>query len=163
MVTIAGSDLSALGGGHAPSIPEQREAMVREHLESEQRSDFDTTTSTFVGSRYEVVPTGQVYQGREAVSGFYKSTREAFPDQRNQVADIHHAGDTLIVEFDVTGTHLGRFQDLEPTGRSFRCRMVALFTFDGLEVTSERVYFDSSTIVRQLAADTPVVLPDQPA
>ena len=39
-----------------------------------------------------------------------------------------------------------------PTGRSFRCRMIALFVFpDGSDkIVNERVYFDSGTILNQL-------------
>ena len=37
-----------------------------------------------------------------------------------------------------------------PTGEDFRCRMVALFLFDGDLISCERVYFDSGTILRQL-------------
>jgi ketosteroid isomerase-like protein len=39
---------------------------------------------------------------------------------------------------------------MEPTGRAFTCRMVALFIFDGDRIVCERVYFDSATILRQL-------------
>lgn len=137
----------------AVALAEAREALVRHHLESSERRDVATTQPTFVVPRYELVPSGEIYQGREAVSGFYEATREAFPDQRNEVASVHHAGDTLIVEFDVIGTHLGEFRGLAPTGKPFTCRMVALFSFDDLEVTSERVYFDTATILRQLGGE----------
>ncbi len=40
----------------------------------------------------------------------------------------------------------------EPTGREFKCRMTAFFIFEGAHLICERVYFDSATILRQLAA-----------
>jgi predicted ester cyclase len=40
----------------------------------------------------------------------------------------------------------------EPTGREFKCRMVALFLFEGAKIVCERVYFDSATILRQLTS-----------
>src|SRR5207245_5616165 len=58
--------------------------------------------------------------------------------------------DGVIVEFDLLGTHLGPLRGLAPTGRSFRCRMSAFFIFDGERIACERVYFDQSTILRQL-------------
>jgi hypothetical protein len=85
----------------------RREAVVREHMESENAHDFDTTIATFGHPRYELVATGDVYDGEDAVRGYFAETRRAFPDQRNELVALHHADDAVIVEFDVLGTHLG--------------------------------------------------------
>ena len=39
----------------------RREAIVREHMASENRHDFDATIETFARPRYEIVPSGDVY------------------------------------------------------------------------------------------------------
>jgi len=39
------------------SLREAREAVVLEHIESENRHDFDATVRTFSHPRYEVTPT----------------------------------------------------------------------------------------------------------
>ena len=132
------------------SLRAQREAVVREHMESENRHEFDVTLRTFAHPRYELVATSEVYDGEEAVRGYYAATRAAFPDQRNVVHAIHHADDAVIVEFDLLGTHRGPLRGIPPTGRAFTCRMVALFLFDGELIVCERVYFDAATILRQL-------------
>ena len=128
----------------------RREAVVREHMESENRHDFDVTLQTFAHPRYELVATGEVYDGEEAVRGYYAATRAAFPDQRNVVHTIHHADNAVIVEFDLLGTHRGPLRGIPATGHAFTCRMVAVFLFVGELITCERVYFDASTILRQL-------------
>jgi SnoaL-like polyketide cyclase len=65
----------------------------------------------------------------------------------------------VIVEFNLMGTHLGSFRGLPPTGRSFTCRMTALFFFEEDRLVAERVYFDSATIQRQLGiAHDPLTL-----
>ena len=58
----------------------------------------------------------------------------------------------MIVEFWLLGTHEGPLGGLEPTGRTFKCRMTAFFLFDGADLVCERVYFDSATILRQLTS-----------
>jgi steroid delta-isomerase-like uncharacterized protein len=128
----------------------RREAVVREHMESENVHDFDTTIGTFAHPRYELIATGEVYDGEQEVRRYYADSRSAFPDQRNELIALHHSDDTVIVEFDLLGTHLGPLRALPPTGRSFRCRMCAFFVFDGDRITNERVYFDQLTIMRQL-------------
>jgi steroid delta-isomerase-like uncharacterized protein len=128
----------------------RREAVVREHMESENHHDFDTTIGTFSHPRYEIVPTGEIYDGEAAVRSYYEETRRAFPDQRNELVSLRHADDAVIVEFDLLGTHRGPLRSLPPTGRSFRARMTAFFIFEGERIVSERVYFDQATIMRQL-------------
>jgi steroid delta-isomerase-like uncharacterized protein len=133
-------------------LRDRREAVVREHMESENRLEFDRTLATFAHPRYELFGGGEVYDGKEAVMRYYAASRAAFPDQRNAVRAIHQADDAVIVEFDLTGTHKGPMRGIPATGKAFRCRMIALFLFENGSdrITCERVYFDSATIMRQL-------------
>ena len=133
-------------------LSERREAVVREHMESENEHDFDTTLATFEHPRYEIVPTGDVYDGAEEVMAYYAESRSAFPDQRNELVSLRHSDDAVIVEFDLKGTHRGPLRGFEPTGREFTCRMLAIFEFDGDRIVCERVYFDRATILEQLMA-----------
>lgn len=128
----------------------RRDKLVREHAESENRHDFDFALDTFHHPRYELYPTGEVIDGAEAVAAYYQETRAAFPDQRNRVIAIHHGDDSVVMELELQGTHLGSFRGLPPTGRSFSCRTAAIFDFEEDRLIAERVYFDQATILRQL-------------
>jgi steroid delta-isomerase-like uncharacterized protein len=139
-----------------PTLRERREAVVREHMESENNHEFDVALRTFEHPRYEIIATGEVYDGPEEVSEYYRKSRQAFPDQRNENAVFHHADDGVIVEFDLLGTHKGELRGIAPTGRSFRCRMVALFLFEAGSdrIACERIYFDQGTIAQQLLGNS---------
>lgn len=127
-----------------------REAIVREHMESENRHEFDVTMATFDHPRYEIIPTGEVYDGEEQVAEYFRATRAAFPDQRNELIALHHAEDAVVAEFWLKGTHRGELRGIPPTGRDFTCRCVALFLFEEDRLVCERVYFDVLTIMGQL-------------
>jgi len=129
-----------------------REHIVREHMESENRHEFDVTMGTFHHPRYEIIATGDVYDGEDAVRAYFQETRAAFPDQRNELIALHHADGAVVAEFWLRGTHEGPLRGFEPTGRSFECRCAAFFLFDDDRLVCERVYFDSATILAQLAA-----------
>ncbi|MBW2292067.1 MAG: ester cyclase [Deltaproteobacteria bacterium] len=131
-------------------LRKKREEEVRRHMESENVHDFDTTIDTFSHPRYELIATEQVHDGEAEVREYFKNSRSAFPDQRNELLSLRHADDAVITEFWLLGTHLGRLGGLEPTGRTFRCRMTAFFIFEGEKIVCERVYFDQATILRQL-------------
>ena len=132
------------------TLRDRREAVVREHMESENRHEFDVTIATFARPRYEIIPTGEIFDGEEAVRGYFAASRAAFPDQRNELRALHHTDDAVISEFDLLGTHLGSLRGIPPTGKTFRCPMTAFFFFEGDRIVCERVYFDSATILRQL-------------
>jgi steroid delta-isomerase-like uncharacterized protein len=132
------------------SLRERREAIVREHMESENRHQFDVTIGTFDHPRYEIIATGEVYDGEEAVRAYFKASRDAFPDQRNELIALHHADDAVIAEFDLKGTHRGELHGVPPTGKEFTCRCAAFFLFEEDRLECERVYFDSLTIMSQL-------------
>lgn len=130
----------------------ERERIVREHMESENVHQFDRTLATFRHPRYELIATGDVHDGAEAVMAYFTASRTAFPDQRNELIALHHADDAVISEFWLLGTHKGPLMGIPPTGREFRCRMAAFFIFEGAELVCERVYFDTATILRQLTS-----------
>lgn len=128
-----------------------RDAIVRRHMESENGHDFDTTIATFRHPRYEIIATGQIHDGAAEVRQYFRDSRAAFPDQRNELIALYHADDAVIAEFWLLGTHRGPLLGMEPTGREFRCQMTAFFLFEGEGLVCERVYFDTATILRQLA------------
>lgn len=132
-------------------IREARERIVRRHMDAENVLDFGTALGTFKHPRYELIATGQVHDGHDAVAAYFRDSRAAFPDQRNELIALHHADDAVIVEFWLRGTHQGELMGMAPTGKAFECRMTAFFLFEGADLIGERVYFDSGTILRQIA------------
>jgi steroid delta-isomerase-like uncharacterized protein len=143
----------------AKSVRERREALVIEHMDSENRHEYDATIATFDHPRYELVGTGDVFDGHAEVERYFDETRTAFPDQRNELIAMHHSDDAVCVEAWLRGTHLGPFRGLPPTGRSFEMRFMAVFVFEEERLVCERVYFDANTILRQLGiAHDPLTL-----
>lgn len=135
-----------------PELRARRLELLDEHFASEVDKEFDRTLATFAGTpRYEIVPTGQVHEGDEAVVAYHTAQRGAFPDQRHENVVMHVADDdTIIAEFDLLGTNLGPFLGGEPTGKAFRVPTIAVFSFDGDRITNERVYLDVLSLLTQI-------------
>jgi ketosteroid isomerase-like protein len=53
------------------SVRSRREAVVREHMEAENRHDFDAVIATFAHPRCELIATGQVHDGEDEVRGYF--------------------------------------------------------------------------------------------
>lgn len=137
-------------------LAERRLKTVRDHMELECECDWDAVIATFEHPRYEMYGSGTVFDGEEEVRGYFKASRTPFPDQGNEIIAIAHAGDTVLVEFWLTGTHKGPLRmggkTIEPTGKSFRVRMAATFEFPpgGDKIICERPYFDPTQIAKAL-------------
>jgi steroid delta-isomerase-like uncharacterized protein len=132
------------------ALRKKREEIVREHMESENRHEFDVTLDTFDHPRYELIATGEVHDGPEEVAAYFEESRTAFPDQRNELISLHHADDAVLVEAIIRGTHDGPLRSLPPTGREYELRILAMFIFDEDRLQCERVYFDQLTVLEQL-------------
>jgi len=129
----------------------RRLAVLEEHFASEVDQEFDRTLATFAGHpRYEIMATGQVFDGDEEVLAYHRAQRTAFPDQRHENVRYHWADDSVVTEFDLLGTYLGEFYGLPPTGKSFRVPVIAVFFFDGDQITNERIYLDAASVLSQI-------------
>ena len=137
-------------------LGERRINTVRDHMALERTHDWDAVIATFQHPRYEMYGNGAVFDGEQAVRRYFALSRTPFPDQGNDIIAIAHSGDTVLVEFWLTGTHTGplRLGDrvIEPTGKAFRIRMAASFEFapDGDKIVCVRPYFDSNSVPRAL-------------
>src|SRR5512139_4031532 len=120
---------------------------VRAHMALECERDCDGVIATFAHPRYEMYGNGTVFDGEDAVRGYFAASRTPFPDQGNEIIAIAASGDTVLVEFWLTGTHLGPLRIgsrvVAPTGRAFRVRMAATFEFapGSDKIVCERPYF----------------------
>ena len=133
------------------ALRQRREERLLEHFTSESDQQFERTLATFNGHpHYEIMATGQVFDGDDEVMGYYRTTRTAFPAQRHDNVRFHAADDVTVAEFDLLGTNLGEFYGLPPTGRAFRVPVIAVFFFDGDRIVNERIYFDAASLVNQI-------------
>jgi predicted ester cyclase len=129
----------------------RRESTIVALLEVEQNLDVTRLEQVFPHPRYELIGNNRVYDGLEVCARYLKERRNAFPDYKAELIALHHADEAVIAEAWVSGTHVGRIESIDPTGKGFRFRMAAFFLFDGPSLRCVRNYFDHATIARQLA------------
>jgi len=130
-----------------------RVALVEDHMRRENAHDFSGCIGVFTHPRYEIVATGEIYDGPggpTGVDGLLTENEQAFPDFHFAPTRTVPAGDAVLVEGVFTGTHLGSWRGLPATGRVVTVRMAVVFEFEGTNMVCERVYFDLGTVLRQL-------------
>ncbi len=145
-----------MNGGSAQSTSrERREAVVREHWDAENRHDPDGVVASFspTCASYDIPAFGPYGQRPDAASvrELWKDMLTSFPDLDIEPGAMLHGDDHIFAEVRITGTQMGEFAGIPPTGRSIDLPRVAnLFEFEGDELVCERVYIDFAEITRQL-------------
>jgi steroid delta-isomerase-like uncharacterized protein len=134
---------------------EIREAVVREHIDAENRHEPDAVVATFspVKAAYDIPAMGEAGHppDAEAVRQMWIAVLRAFPDFHIDTGPLLHGDDHVFVEITMSGTQAEEFAGIPSSGRAFDTRVACLYEFEGDELVRERVYMDFADITRQLA------------
>lgn len=131
-------------------LRKRREEVCLAHMTAENAHTFDEAIGYFARPRYEIVATGEVYDGAEPLGGLMQENVTAFPDFNYEWERLHHADDVIVSEGRFRGTHLGTWRGLPATGRKVDFPMLIVFPFEGERMMGERIFFDLNTALRQL-------------
>lgn len=118
-----------------------REDLVLRHVAAENARDVAAALATFTRPRYEIVPTGVVFDGYEAVRTMLLKQWADLPSLHYTAEAIYHGEHGLVAETRTTAP-----------GTSIDMLSVNLFGFDGPDLILERCYFDRMLLAEQLAA-----------
>jgi steroid delta-isomerase-like uncharacterized protein len=132
------------------ALRKRREEICVGHLTTENAHDFDRAIGYFARPRYDLLATGEVYDGAAELGRLMHENVTAFPDFHYEVLHMHHADEAIVVEGRFRGTHRGTWRGLPSTGRTVDFPMLIVFPFEGESMMGERIYFDLNTALRQL-------------
>jgi steroid delta-isomerase-like uncharacterized protein len=96
------------------------------------------------------VDMGEDIVGGEALKEFATMFFLAFPDFSCSFDEIFVDGDTFTVQWTVTGTQTGPFQDLPPTGRAIKVSGVGVGRAADGKVVEEWNYWNELALMEQL-------------
>lgn len=128
----------------------RREEICVGHMDAENAHRFDDAIGFFARARYDIVATGERYDGASRLGELMHENVTAFPDFHYEVERLHHADEAIVVEGRFRGTHGGTWRGLPATGRRVDFPMLIVFPFEGEAMMGERIFFDLNTALRQL-------------
>ena len=115
------------------------------HSRAEDARDLQGLIDTLADDCvYEIVPTGQRWEGHAGARLFYLSFLGAFPDVRFDLQDIVIGPQGVIEITRMTGTHKGEWAGQPPTSQHISTLIVIHFPWDPLagKLAGERIYYD---------------------
>lgn len=126
-----------------------------EHSLAEDKRDIPGLLATLAADcTYELVPTGQRWGGLEGVRAFYTELFAAFPDNRFELTDIVVGPQGVFEAARLTGTNLGPWAGVPPSGLPVDLQVLILFPWDSQShrFLGERIWFDRGQILAASAA-----------
>ena len=119
------------------------------HSVAEERRDIDGLIATLSPECvYEIVPTGQRWEGYTGARDFYGQLFAAFPDNAFALSDIVIGPQGVFEVATLRGTNLGPWAGAEPTGLPMALQVLILFPWDPAteRFSGERIWFDRGAI-----------------
>ena len=119
------------------------------HSIAEDARDIDGLLATLAPDCvYEIVPTGQRWEGHAGARAFYTELFAAFPDNRFALSDIVVGPQGVFEAAELTGTNLGPWAGVPASGLPVSLGVLILFPWDPatLRFGGERIWFDRGSL-----------------
>lgn len=90
--------------------------------------------------------------GIEGYRQFFLLWKNAFPDLQLEIDFMVAEGDLVAYRWIARGTHLGRYHEIEPTGRPVTVSNISVSRVRDGRVCEDWIEFDEAGLLRQLGA-----------
>jgi hypothetical protein len=115
------------------------------HSIAEDARDIDRLIATLSEDCvYEIVPTGQRWEGHAGARAFYTELFGAFPDNAFALSEIVIGPQGAFEVATLTGTNLGPWAGVGPSGLAVSLEVLILFPWEPFteRFSGERIWFD---------------------
>ena len=119
------------------------------HSIAEDRRDIEGLIVTLAPSSvYELIPTGQRWEGHDGARSFYAELFAAFPDNRFALTEIVVGPQGVFEVATLTGTNVGPWAGAPPIGLPVSLEVLILFPWDPVtkRFLGERIWFDRGAL-----------------
>lgn len=134
-----------LGMSVTPELYREIRRLWIAHSKAEDSRDLQGLIDTLAEDCvYEIIPTGQRWEGHDGARDFYTTFLGAFPDVTFDLTDIVIGPQGVIEVATLTGTHQGVWAGIEATGRRVRFPVIIHFPWNpqARKFAGEKIYFD---------------------
>jgi len=97
-------------------------------------------------------PYAPLRSGRQGIRDMVRRAHATFPDYHEEFEEIIAEGDKVVVRLTITGTQLGSWGALPPTGKKVQYEEILILRIRNGQVVWQRGIADNLTALRQLGA-----------
>ena len=135
-------------------------AFIEEYFEAWSGTDEELILSYYSETISLEIP-GAIINGKAALRDqFVRPFVGGFPGNRHVVKSMIFGKDVVVVEWSFEAAHKGAFAGTPPTGTAVNLPGCGVYQFDPVkrQVTAARIYFDVTTLLKQISSHQPQVL-----
>jgi len=135
-------------------------AFIEEYFEAWSGTDEDRILSYYAETVLLEIP-GMCLNGSTAVRDqFIRPFIAGFPGNRHKTKNMIFGKDLVVVEWSFEANHSGPFAARAATGAAVDLPGCGVYEFDALnrKITAARIYFDVTTLLKQISSRQPQVL-----
>jgi len=127
---------------------------AQEHLaENINAGNVEVAVETFALDAVDHDPAPGQGPGREGFRTFFTGLITAFPDAHVAPAHLVADDDHVAIAYTLTGTHMGDFNGLAPTGKTIEVRGLQIGRFEDGQIVERWGASDELGILNQLGID----------
>jgi steroid delta-isomerase-like uncharacterized protein len=135
-------------------------AFIDEYFEAWSGTDEDLILSYYSETVSLELP-GTVINGKAALRDqFVRPFVAGFPGNRHIVKTMIFGNDVVVVEWSFEAAHKGPFAGTVATGTAVKLPGCGVYQYDRVnrQITAARIYFDVTTLLKQISSHQPQVL-----
>jgi steroid delta-isomerase-like uncharacterized protein len=135
-------------------------AFINEYFEAWSGTNEDLILSYYSETISLEIP-GTIINGKAALRDqFVRPFVTGFPGNRHVVKNMIFGKDVVLVEWSFEADHKGPFVGTAATGTSVKLPGCGVYQFDPVrrQVTAARIYFDVTTLLKQISSHQPQLL-----
>lgn len=132
------------------SIVETNKAIARHYIDQMLNNQRHDLIDEFLVESVELNGVGPSIIGRKAVVEFYTKFFAAFPDWHTSIDDMVAEGDKVVVRITSSGTHLGAYQAIPATGKTYTQNAIVIYRLANGKIVEGWLQTDMLSMMQQL-------------
>jgi steroid delta-isomerase-like uncharacterized protein len=124
--------------------------VLRHHRDLWSNGDLGLVEQLFAPTFVAHHPGSPDWVGHDGLRQVVASVRAAFPDFTERVDDVIASEDKVVTRFTASGTHLGSFRGLAPTGKRFAMAEIGIFRIRDGRIAEKWGLVDRIGMLQQL-------------
>jgi len=135
-------------------------AFIEEYFKAWEGTDENRILSYYAETVSLEIP-GTLINGKAALRDqFVRPFVAGFPGNRHVVKNMIFGENVVIVEWSFEAAHKGAFAGAPATGTAVKLPGCGVYEFDPVnrQITAARIYFDVTTLLKQISSHQPQVL-----
>jgi steroid delta-isomerase-like uncharacterized protein len=129
--------------------------LLQTHMRAENAHQMEETLGTLTPDcLFEDMALGQNFRGHAGARVYYQTWWDAFSTTAHPEHVYYTDRASAVAELRFRGTHTGSFLGIEPTGRAVDLPTSIIVSFRNGLIAGERMYWDVSTLLRQLGVSS---------